>query len=486
MSNDIVKTLSALVGNGGAFSIDDKRAAEHRRRYASIAAELNRKLLAVVLPDNIETLQKTVQLATAQNLSIWHQPNGAGNGVALSDDNGPVLVVDTRRLDRILEVNPDSAYALLEPGVSYRQLYDYLKKEKIPLWIDADRNPDHSVAGSILGRHIGYTPYGEHFLMQCGMEVVLKDGGLLRTGMGALPGNNTWQLFKYNFGPYIDGLFSQSDLGLPGKIGLWLMPAPPEYFPFMVTLSRLEDLQDVVEILRPLKIGSVIPNTVAVSHGAFDAAVSGGRRGEWIQQGELNTAKLAEQGLGIWNVYAALYGSRDNIDLIWQAVKPALQAIDGARVFKGEERNDDPVWRSRRTLMGGGLLPSAVDFSGWGGANYLRLTAAAPMEGEYAMQMYRLVTETLAGIQADYLCEYALTGRTMFKQIYLPYDDGNQELKNKIKAAAVAVAARMVASGFSIVDESPELRPGIDRVYGENGFTDLVGRLRSTMKQQGA
>ena len=74
----------------------------------------------------------------------------------------------------------------------------------------------------------------------------------------------------------------------------------------------------------------------------------------------------------------------------------------------------------------------------------------------------------------------------MFKQIYLPYDDGNQELKNKIKAAAVAVAARMVASGFSIVDESPELRPGIDRVYGENGFTDLVGRLRSTMKQQGA
>lgn len=97
-----------------------------------------------------------------------------------------------RNMDRILEVNPASAYALLEPGVSYRQLYDYLKKEKIPLWLDSDRNPEHSVAGSICSPQIGYTPYGEHFLMQCGMEVVLNNGELLRTGMGALPGNNTW------------------------------------------------------------------------------------------------------------------------------------------------------------------------------------------------------------------------------------------------------------------------------------------------------
>lgn len=124
------------------------------------------------------------------------------------------------------------------------------------------------------------------------------------------------------------------------------MPAPPDYFPFMVTLPRLEDLDAVVEILRPLKMGSVIPNTVAISHAAFDAAASGERREEWIKDGELHPAKLTEKGLGVWNVYAALYGGRDNIDLTWQTTEAALRSIAGAGIYTAEQRGDDPVWRS--------------------------------------------------------------------------------------------------------------------------------------------
>lgn len=61
----------------------------------------------------------------------------------------------------------------------------------------------------------------------------------MRTGMGALPqppengrkhsgrpdeepGNKCWQLFPYGFGPYNDGLFSQSNLGIVTKLGIWV------------------------------------------------------------------------------------------------------------------------------------------------------------------------------------------------------------------------------------------------------------------------
>jgi len=78
----------------------------------------------------------------------------------------------------------------------------------------------------------------DHFMMHCGMEIVLPNGELVRTGMGALPdpdaslkpglrpdqqpGNKCWQLFNYGFGPYNDGIFSQSNLGIVVKMGIWV------------------------------------------------------------------------------------------------------------------------------------------------------------------------------------------------------------------------------------------------------------------------
>lgn len=78
----------------------------------------------------------------------------------------------------------------------------------------------------------------DHWMMHCGMEVVLPNGELIRTGMGAMPDpsqgsysdlrpdqqphNRAWQLFNYGFGPYNDGIFTQSSLGIVVKMGIWV------------------------------------------------------------------------------------------------------------------------------------------------------------------------------------------------------------------------------------------------------------------------
>ena len=96
-------------------------------------------------------------------------------------------------------------------------------------------------------------------MMHCGLEIILPDGELLRTGMGALPNpradpskppheqepNQSWQLFNYGFGPYNDGSFSQASLGvyiiltqirdlttslgICTKMGIWLMTVSLNY-----------------------------------------------------------------------------------------------------------------------------------------------------------------------------------------------------------------------------------------------------------------
>ena len=57
--------------------------------------------------------------------------------------------------------------------------------------------------GNALDHGGGYTMalYRNHFDAHCGMEVVLANGDVVRTGMGALPGAQTWQQFKYGVGP---------------------------------------------------------------------------------------------------------------------------------------------------------------------------------------------------------------------------------------------------------------------------------------------
>ena len=61
--------------------------------------------------------------------------------------------------------------------------------------------------------------------MQCGMEVVLANGDVLRTGMGGVKGDKAWQVFKWGYGPTLDGMFTQSNYGICTKMGFWLMPA---------------------------------------------------------------------------------------------------------------------------------------------------------------------------------------------------------------------------------------------------------------------
>jgi 4-cresol dehydrogenase (hydroxylating) flavoprotein subunit len=50
------------------------------------------------------------------------------------------------------------------------------------------------VIGNTLDHGITYMPYGVDFGLPCGMEVVLADGSVMRTGMGAMPGNRSWHV----------------------------------------------------------------------------------------------------------------------------------------------------------------------------------------------------------------------------------------------------------------------------------------------------
>src|SRR3546814_13144082 len=102
------------------------------------------------------------------------------------------------------------------------------------------------VMGNALEHGACYTPYGDHFIMQCGMEVVLADGQVVRTGQGGISNSKHWQISKHGLGPQFDGMFTQSNFGVVTTLGIWLIPEPPGYTPFMITFPREEVLDQIL------------------------------------------------------------------------------------------------------------------------------------------------------------------------------------------------------------------------------------------------
>ena len=178
----------------------------YRDAYSPFWGEAEEKLVsAAVAPDSVEQVQAVMRIANQHRIPIYPISTGKNLGYGGS---APVLsgsvVLDLKRMNRILEVDEKNAFVLVEPGVSYFDLYRHIQERGLKLWIDCPDPGWGSVIGNAVDRGGGYTDalYRNHFDAHCGMEVVLPNGELLRTGMGALPGAKTWQQYKSGYGPW--------------------------------------------------------------------------------------------------------------------------------------------------------------------------------------------------------------------------------------------------------------------------------------------
>ena len=419
MANRIITELKKKLGNTAVLS-----GAVVKERYG----QFGKTPVGVVLPEDLEQLRTVLSAAAERGVSLWVLPNIAANGGIVSPaGDKDILVIDQSRMNKIVEVNVKGAYALVEPGVSYSQLNDYLQENKTGLWVDCDRNGLNSVAGSISAREFGYTAYGDHTMMQCGMEVMLADGELVRLGMGAMPNSNTWQLAKYAYGPYLDGLFTQSNLGVVTKMGVWLMPTPPAYQPFAVTLDSDSGLAQAVEILRSFKVNVIIPNTVVISNPLLDVSPFKSRQ-DYADSNAIDMEKLkTDYGLGQWTLYGALYNTPPNVEVLWPMVRGAFAGIEGAKVIDLKTQGANPVLSNRERMMRGQPSTEFNDLENWYGQSHLYAGFVAPVDGRQVLKMNKLVTDTVHKREFDYLTEYVVGWRSIIQRVYLTYQRTDQD-----------------------------------------------------------
>jgi glycolate oxidase len=222
MKAELLKQLTEIVG---ADYVSDRP--EELYLYSrDPGAQPPRKVDGVVMPRTVDEVQRIVALANREKLSITPM----GGGLTLSALTVPLkggIVLDMKRMDKIIEVNEASRYALIEAGVTQASLSAYLEQNHPHLQHSTPESPPTAtIVGNILIHGHGHlTPrYGVNSQMVNGMEVVLPTGEVCRLGSGSISPN--W--FSRDPLPDLMGLFLGwlGTTGIVTKLSLQLFPKP--------------------------------------------------------------------------------------------------------------------------------------------------------------------------------------------------------------------------------------------------------------------
>lgn len=287
--------------------------------------------LAVLRPLTHGEVVAVVRSAGEFDMPLYPLSTGRNWGYGDACPSGPgQVIVDLGGMRRILSLDAELAYAVIEPGVTQAQLAQHLAQQNLPLWMDATgAGPDTSLVGNILERGFGHTPYGNRMLHMAGMRIVLANGDTLETGFGHFPHASATHLYPYGVGPWLDGLFTQSNFGIVTSLGIWLMPRTEVVSHLVASVAQFDAIAAVVDALRPLRMDGTLRSVVHIGNDL--RVLSGGMvfPAARAPQGPplpplLRASLCAQAGIAPWTVSAALYGRAAQVAEARRALRAAL------------------------------------------------------------------------------------------------------------------------------------------------------------------
>ncbi len=406
--SDAVREFAAVVGEDWVYTGSSARAL-YRDDYSPFAGSEDDPVpAAVVAPASTQEVQQFVKICSDRGIPFWTISTGKNlgfGGAAPMKSN--MITLDLKRMNRIIEVNENQAYVVVEPGVSFLDLYRHIQAKGIKLWMNVPSPGWGSVLANSLEHGTGYAFQGDHFQNLCGMEVVLPTGDILRTGMGAMENPAQWHTLKYSLGAHLDGLFAQSNLGVVTRAGCWLMPEPEAFISAMVKTYGMEDLIPLVDLTRDMRLRSLLQGSVRISVGmtdlahdesfdltGFDAINSPAE----MERAMLSVMK--EKNLGTWHARMGFYGSEKIVRAQWEEVQNSFRAISGAQFsaefFRTPLQNPHQLDVKTKLIAG---IPSLADWVTNGRIQgHMLDSPVLPADGAAALKAHQLATR----IHADF------------------------------------------------------------------------------------
>jgi glycolate oxidase len=195
---------------------------------------------AVAFPESTEEVAALVRLAAAHRVSVV--PRGAGTGLSggAAGIEGALTIV-LSRMNRILEIDEANLCVVTQPGIINADLKAAVAAAGLFYPPDPASYETCSIGGN-LGTNAGglcCVKYGQTRDWVLGLEVVLADGSVIRTG-----GRNVKDVAGYSLTHLFIG--SQGTLGIVTEATLRLRPLPGPRSTLLAFFASLDAAGDAV------------------------------------------------------------------------------------------------------------------------------------------------------------------------------------------------------------------------------------------------
>jgi 4-cresol dehydrogenase (hydroxylating) len=462
--------------------------------YLHAASGDRRRIGGVVLPETVHEVRAAVRAATCHRTPLYPISRGGnwGLGSRLPVRDGAVIL-DLRRLAALRGIDDERGIAVVEAGVTQGQLADALAASAASWRIDPTGSArGTSIVGNAVERGVGYAH--ARFDLALGLEIVLADGTLVHTG--------TWRLdderiapHRWGIGPAIDGLFSQSNLGVVTAMMLALVPVPDSERVFLCA-TRADGLRALVDGLAYLRRRGTVRSVVHIANATRASASLGG-------------SVAPSRWLAIGSVDGTRRETRAAAAAIRRALRPAGRVVSlgatGRRLMHRASRMDT-IHRPLRTL------PSLLGLTAGEPTDAALLAAHAacgedpvagdptrldetavglrfclpivPLEGAAAVRAVKIAERVThahgfaAHVTLNTVTDFALEG-----VINVAFNRGEPERCRSAEACTRDLHHALREAGF------PPYRVGIDQMDGVvvdgEPFWDLIASLKAALDPAG-
>ncbi|KAI7968410.1 hypothetical protein EIK77_010572 [Talaromyces pinophilus] len=449
-----------------------------------------------VRPASVEELQQVLRLANRFGISLWTVSRGRNLGYGGSSPAvAGSVVLDLHRMNRVLEVNEADAYAIVEPGVSFFDLYEEIKRRDLALWPSCAAIGWGSVLGNTLDHGFGYTPDGVHTEAQCGMEVVLPTGELLRTGMGAMSDS------RLGFGPSYGARVRilNCPLGVVTKLGIHITPAPEAYTACELSVPNEGDLGQLIELLADLQRRGVVTNHPSVSNVFRQAILSpddacraklaphfGPNKN--IPESVLDELK-SSYGWGFWKAEFGLQGDADVVPALESSLRRAITKIPGAQLqvrrfggSPGKFLRADEVETKAIPHSGVPTLESLslMDYRLAPGSGHTDFAPVVPTSGPSLLEWYLAAKEMVSAAKFDFFADFHAYSRYIIPIVLVVYAPEEKERANELCQKLIDDAVRRGLTTYRThVEFMDQVRSHFS--FNKHALAKLVDSFKATV-----